>query len=853
MMQMQGMSRLVVFLSLLFWMAKGDGAIAIENATRGGGRSTFSSSNQLQLQRQLEEQHRRRRRRQLKNNRVTPTPTSEPSPSPSPAPSKAPLSIPTSGPPVLVDTPTRDPVLDPVQTPTPLQTPTPVQTPTTPVEDPTEQEITIQLRPFSLELEGIVEDADIVRGLLQDYLKQQMSVSLPSLKSIALPLSRSRRRHLRLAGVQVPVRKMQQSSLLEYQGTATFDTNQNSPTPVPTITQVQAAQTDALEDVDSLQAFLAQNSNSNSSPQSQNIQLQKVQVDSESPVFAQANDGIPITNNKNKEGNGNGGILAGVIVGAVLVAFVIFFVHGKYTRSKPPPPPPLELEIIPDIDEHDLEKEGGGATEVVLWKEKEAALAPSSAGDILQGLKEGQAHVQAQAQAAPTTSTTTHQRDDDNDDNDTQGSISKNSVTVTVDRNGSFVSSAMTKPQKQQIKKEKKSQYSEPVEDMSSQSQSLKKTLLSLVPDHAGNMEVNYIEDEQAVIDLTKPSAHSQAMSTFQTTETPRPAFQAGGGSGRNSNTEKPKPLSMRSKVMQKFQAKVGNEKPIKNQSQRPPFVLTPAASYEQEDAANPPEKTTIECSAVFIPKAAAPEMPKEATSASTSAAAAAAPKLERSNTFDSFEDAARSLLSMVSGDDEDSMAGFSLAGDGPNAENNGAAAIISRTRSQQKRQKEEGIVSQGIKWMKLQQNVNRYREFVSEKNTEDASISDSASESAFTYDGVPSGNASLGPGGLEATEETSVFAQLNTTNPALTGNHKSDVFNKNCKVEDDHSDVDDIFDEDEDADEESSSSKEDGGDSSTVQTESSDNEGVYTSPGQSLPYGSLAPPTVSIETIIME
>lgn len=187
---------------------------------------------------------------------------------------------------------------------------------------------TRDLYPFSLRIEGTLEDETTFRMDVQSYLLKSMKQVIPAIQDITLTTT------------PVPfglhLRSMQQATLLAYDGIAILEKSQN---PFPTSDDILLAQLTALQNSTNggLQRYLRNDSSSSSITL---LQLQVADFDPvtfDPPVVSQAN-----TAPSSDDGGSNVGIIVGAVVaGVVVVVAVAIFV---WQRTKPPPPPPYEFD-----------------------------------------------------------------------------------------------------------------------------------------------------------------------------------------------------------------------------------------------------------------------------------------------------------------------------------------------------------------------------------------------------------------------------------------------------------------------------------------------------------------------------
>ena len=288
---------------------------------------------------------------EMPSSEITDSPTAPPSTtSPTEFPSTAPTtqsptttpmpSIPTTSSPSMNSTtisPTQAPVSDP---PTSEQPTTSMPT-STPL--PANQR---QLLTFSLKVEGEVDDEMSLRKDLELYLYDSMKDEFPGLDSIELksapPLGRRRQQ-------RTLSRSLQEATLLNYDGIASFENGLY----LITTEEVQMAQTEALEDVEALQAFL-----DNTSTESYTVI--SVQVDDREEVQAPEDAEYP-DNDDDNDDDREGGVNILSIVVPVCVVFVVcvvvLFGWRHYRKKQPPPPPPYGMEIIEDVESDKMSSE----------------------------------------------------------------------------------------------------------------------------------------------------------------------------------------------------------------------------------------------------------------------------------------------------------------------------------------------------------------------------------------------------------------------------------------------------------------------------------------------------------------
>ncbi len=198
-----------------------------------------------------------------------------------------------------------------------------------------------QLYPFSLRIQGILNDEITFRSDLESYLLKSMKQAIPALQNIVLTTS--------TLPFGQRLRGLQQATLLAYQGTAILDTSKGE---LSTTEDVQRVQRTALETSTSggVQDYLSESS-------SQPVNVLQLQVSDfepiafSSPVVSEAN--IANTGNNQDEEDNTIGIIIGVVAALVVISIVGAFFVWRDGR-KPPPPPPYEF----DQHEQDIQLDG---------------------------------------------------------------------------------------------------------------------------------------------------------------------------------------------------------------------------------------------------------------------------------------------------------------------------------------------------------------------------------------------------------------------------------------------------------------------------------------------------------------
>ena len=177
-----------------------------------------------------------------------------------------------------------------------------------------------------------MEDESVFRRDMELYLLQSMQKDVEQVVKIRLESAPIRR-------------KLQQATLLEYQGVAVLESEDIFG--ILTTLDIQMAQVQALEDTTSLQTFLTESS-------TQPLNVLQVKVGERFAVTVEPSQPTdPPGGGGDDDKKSKAGLIVAVVgVCLLVIALVGFLVHRQWGK-RPPPPPPYELEETSDGDSQD--------------------------------------------------------------------------------------------------------------------------------------------------------------------------------------------------------------------------------------------------------------------------------------------------------------------------------------------------------------------------------------------------------------------------------------------------------------------------------------------------------------------